>query len=134
MKKPGRILTEVLPHAFKKPITTQYPKVKAEIPDRFRGKVVSFDAKCVGCKICMRDCPADAITLTKVAEKQFEISIDLAKCIYCAQCVDSCPRKVLVSTPEFELAALDRATLKVKINVEEPIAKTASAEPTSSAQ
>jgi formate hydrogenlyase subunit 6/NADH:ubiquinone oxidoreductase subunit I len=116
MRKPGRILTEVLPHAFKKPVTTEYPRVKAQMPEQFRGKVVSSDAKCVGCKICMRDCPADAITVTKVGEKQFEISIDLAKCIYCAQCVDSCPRKSLESTTEFELAALDRSSLTVKIN------------------
>jgi formate hydrogenlyase subunit 6/NADH:ubiquinone oxidoreductase subunit I len=120
MRKPGAMLSEVLPQIFRKPATSGYPFVKVQMPDHFRGKLVSFDAKCVGCKICIRDCPAKAITLTKLAEKKFEISIDLARCIYCAQCVDSCPRKALESSQEFELASLDRATLMVRINIDVP--------------
>jgi len=46
-------------------------------------------------------------------QKKFQAEIDLAKCIYCAQCVDSCPKDALESTPEFELAQLDHAKLKV---------------------
>jgi formate hydrogenlyase subunit 6/NADH:ubiquinone oxidoreductase subunit I len=124
MRKPGAMLGEVLSHTFKKPATLGYPFVKAQMPDNFRGKLVSYEAKCVGCKICMKDCPANAITITKVADKQFEIIIDLDKCIYCAQCVDSCPRKALDTTKEFELASLDRSTLRVRVNapVEAPVA------------
>ncbi|MHB9020155.1 MAG: 4Fe-4S dicluster domain-containing protein, partial [Minisyncoccota bacterium] len=73
---------------------------------------------CIGCKICMKDCPSNAITINKVGDKQFEAVIDLDKCVYCAQCVDSCPKKALESTKEFELAQLDKNKLKVKINVE----------------
>lgn len=118
MKKPGAMLAEVLPHIFKKPATLPYPRVKEEMPDRFRGRLISTDARCVGCKSCMKDCPASAINVVKVAEKQFQITIDLAKCIYCAQCVDSCPRKVLQSSREFELASLNRTSLKVKITAD----------------
>jgi len=63
--------------------------------------------------MCMRDCPAGAITIRKVADKVFEADIDLGKCIYCAQCVDSCPKKALEATSEFELASTDREKLKV---------------------
>lgn len=121
MRKPGAILFEALPHVFKKPATCSYPRVRAQMPDNFRGKLVTTGVKCVGCKACMRDCPAGAITVAKVAEKQFEITIDLARCIYCAQCVDSCPRKVLKSSKAFELASLDRGALKVMISNESPI-------------
>ena len=61
----------------------------------------------------MRDCPSNAIKITKTAEGKFECEIDLGKCIYCAQCVDSCPKKALEATNEFELASLDRDKLRV---------------------
>ncbi len=115
MKKPGAMLGEVLSHVFKKPATTRYPFVAARMPVNFRGKLVAFESKCVGCKLCIKDCPAHAITITKVAEKQFEVTVDLDRCIYCGQCVDSCPRKALQTTQEFELASLDRSALRVRI-------------------
>jgi formate hydrogenlyase subunit 6/NADH:ubiquinone oxidoreductase subunit I len=107
------MLAEVLRSLGRKPVTTRYPLVKLEMPAHFRGKL-KFDAsKCIGCKMCMRDCPSGAITITKVGEKQFEAEIDLSRCIYCAQCVDSCPKGALETTPEFELAGFDRSKMKV---------------------
>lgn len=129
MKKPGAMLGEVLAHVFRKPATSRYPFVKALMPENFRGKLVTTSVKCVGCKLCARDCPANALTVTKVADKQFEVSVDLDKCIYCGQCVDSCARKVLHASREFELASLDRSTLKVRVEAEkvEPAAEEAPA-------
>ncbi len=112
MKKPGKMIPEALKSVFKKPATVRYPAVKVTMPDRFRGKL-SFDpSKCICCKLCMRDCPADAIKITKIGADQVECEIDLSRCIYCAQCVDTCPKGALKATPEFELAGLDRAKLK----------------------
>ena len=112
MIRPGMMIRQLLESIFKKPATTLYPLVKREMPDKYRGKIVFAPSLCIGCKICMRDCPSNAITIAKVGEKQFECTIDLAKCIYCAQCVDSCPKKALEATKEFELAVLDRSKLK----------------------
>lgn len=117
MKKPGKMLSEVLSNVLKKPATSNYPFEKAQKPEKFRGKLVFHAEKCIGCRICMKDCPANAITINKVGEKQFEAVVDLDKCIYCAQCVDSCPKKALEASKEFELAALDHGKLKVRINV-----------------
>lgn len=113
MIRPGMMLKQVLGSIFKKPATSQYPFRKSQMPDKYRGKIVFHAEKCIGCKLCMKDCPSNAITITKTGEKRFECSIDLGKCIYCAQCVDSCMKKALEATKEFELAVLDRANLKV---------------------
>ena len=83
------------------------------MPDKFRGKIMFHPERCIGCQMCVRDCPSGAIEIKKVGDKKFECHIDLGKCIYCAQCVDSCMKKALEATKEFELAVLDREKLKV---------------------
>ena len=117
MKRPGQMIKAVLGSIFKKPATTRYPFVKLTMPDKFRGKIKFYPERCIGCKMCMRDCPSNAIKINKVGDK-FECEIDLGKCIYCAQCVDSCPKKALESTKDFELASIDRNKLKVTLRGE----------------
>ena len=112
MIKPGRMLGEVLAHLGAKPATIRYPFEPAQVQAGLRGKIKFLAVKCIGCKICMKDCPADAITINKIGDKRFECVLDLDKCIYCAQCVDSCPKKALEVTTEFELAQLDKGKLR----------------------
>ncbi len=118
MIRPGKMLKQVLKSIFKKPATTKYPFTKTAMPDKFRGKIIFHPEKCIGCRMCVRDCPSGAIEIKKVGDKKFECEIDLGKCIYCAQCVDSCVKKALEATKEFELAVLDRNKLKVTYNAE----------------
>ncbi len=112
MIKPGRMLGEALAHLGAKPATVKYPFEPAVVQAGLRGKIKFFAEKCIGCKICEKDCPSDAITINKLGDKRFECVFDLDKCIYCAQCVDSCPKKALAVTTEFELAQLDRHKLR----------------------
>jgi formate hydrogenlyase subunit 6/NADH:ubiquinone oxidoreductase subunit I len=113
MKHPGRIIPEIFRMLVKKPATVNYPQEKKVMPKNFRGKI-KFDSKaCIGCKICMRDCPAKAIEISPTGqEKVFKSKFYLDRCIFCAQCVDSCPRKALSSSTEFELAHFDRKKLE----------------------
>jgi formate hydrogenlyase subunit 6/NADH:ubiquinone oxidoreductase subunit I len=113
MKRPGTMLKQVLGSAFCKAATIRYPATKIEMPDKFRGRLKFCAEKCIGCKMCVRDCPTGAIAIRKVGDKQFEADIDLSKCIYCAQCVDSCMKKALEATRDFELAQVTRAALRV---------------------
>jgi len=128
MKRPGRMLAQVLESVVSKPATVRYPFVKIMMPEKFRGRLKFCAEKCIGCKLCMRDCPTGAIAIRKVGDKQFEADIDLAKCIYCAQCVDSCMKKALEATPEFELASLSRGSLRVTFRGD-PAARPAAGEP-----
>lgn len=113
MKRPGRMSHQVMHSVGKKAATVMYPAVKIEMPENFRGKITFEAEKCIGCKMCMRDCPSNAIEIVKVGEKRFECRIDCSKCIYCAQCVDSCPKDALHATREFELAGLEKGSMKV---------------------
>ena len=115
MSRPAAMLVEVLKSIFRKPATNNYPFVKSEVPSDLRGKIQFTPSKCIGCKICMKDCPSGAITINKIADKQFEAVIDLDKCIYCGQCADSCPKDAIAITKDFELAQLDPNKLRLVI-------------------
>jgi len=118
MRRPGKISKQLMHSLFKKPATINYPAQRSKMPEGFRGKLRFHPEKCIGCKLCMRDCPSAAIEIKKVNEKEFIAEIDLGKCIYCAQCVDTCPKKALEATDDFELANLDRNKLKITFHAE----------------
>ncbi|MCX7641597.1 MAG: 4Fe-4S binding protein [Elusimicrobiales bacterium] len=125
-KKPLRLLPEALRQLRKKPATVKYPFEKANLYPGFRGRIIFDTSKCIGCKMCIRVCPAKAIEIIQIGEevktledgkqiitKKFECIMNLDRCIYCAQCVESCPKKALTATQDFELAQLDRKKLKL---------------------
>ena len=115
MKNPGKIIHLLLSSLLKKPATMDYPRDKSKMAKGFRGKLEFNSTLCIGCLMCMRDCPSAAIEIRKLGEKLFEAEVNLGKCIYCGQCAESCPKKALAMTGEFELAALDISTLKVNL-------------------
>ena len=114
---PGKMIEYVLRSLLKKPVTVKYPAEKFVMPKNFRGKLNFDPAKCSGCQICVKDCPTNAIQITKIGDKKFRAEIDLGKCIYCAQCVDVCPKKALMITPDYELAEFERGKLKIIFDV-----------------
>jgi len=50
---------------------------------------------CIGCNICVRKCPVQAITM-----KGGKAVIDSSKCINCGICVDVCPVKAIHKTDD----------------------------------
>lgn len=46
---------------------------------------------CIGCGLCVRNCPVGAVTVT-----DFNATIDQDKCTSCGTCVEKCPKKSIV--------------------------------------
>lgn len=127
MLKPLAAVGEILKNLFTKSNTENYPFTKAKVDPKFRAKIKYIPELCVGCNMCVRNCPALAIKIILLnpqdkaqllpegkvipVKRKFQCDIDLTKCIFCAQCVDSCFKKALLSTQEFELASTDKSTL-----------------------
>ena len=121
------MLGPVVKQMFKKPWTNKFPakytpnsttqflkdvaagKAKIigpiETPPGFRGKIQYDKEKCIGCKLCLRVCPCNAIEF-KPEEKKIKIYV--ARCCFCSQCNDICPVKCLSMSDEFLLADTDK--------------------------
>jgi formate hydrogenlyase subunit 6/NADH:ubiquinone oxidoreductase subunit I len=109
--KIASMLNDVFLSLFKRPFTERYPFTVRAAPARLRGKLLWDEIRCKGCMLCVRDCPAKAITIEiadKAARKYiFQYHID--RCIYCAQCVASCKEDALsMSSTLYHLASTDR--------------------------
>ena len=129
--RPAKMLGELLRSLFRRPATVLYPFERLDVPEGFRGRVAFDPSSCVGCKLCMRDCPSGAIRIAHVeggsflfafrppsagesrgveianlSKRKHKARLALSKCIYCSQCAESCVRKALATTKDYELAAL----------------------------
>jgi len=120
-KKWGAMVPHMLKMFGKKASTSLYPAIQANVAERFRG-MLAFDAGlCVGCKLCEKVCPTDAIKIEKMenteetGEKRYIAVVQLDKCIFCGQCVDTCRKGALRNTSDFELACSDKNALTVKL-------------------
>ena len=57
-----------------------------------KGAIVNKHCKagCLGCMLCTKVCPTQAITVD-----DFLAHIDYTKCIHCGKCKEKCPRKII---------------------------------------
>ena len=113
-------------HAFRPPVTLEYPEVKPDLPPRFRGRLALLrkpdgSEACTGCKMCSRVCPCmDLIQIqtskTKTPEGKTKIvvdkyTIDLGRCINCGNCTEVCKPGCLVFIEDFEYSDYSREAL-----------------------
>ena len=120
----GAMIGDISRSLFTRPVTERYPFEKKPAPERLRGQLVWDAEKCTGCRVCLRDCPADAIELMVVDKKakRFVLRFHVDRCTYCAQCVVNCNFDCLdLSHEQWELAALDRDDFTVSYGKDEDI-------------
>jgi len=72
------------------------------VPPGFRGKIRYHREKCIGCRLCTRVCPANAVVFQ---ERDKKIRYHFFRCTFCGECVKACPVKALEFTDEFLSAA-----------------------------
>jgi len=111
MIKPGAIWKELLKNFSRKPATVLYPKERLNLPPNFRGRPMYDASKCIGCMLCVKDCPAQAIQIEKVAEKSYQCTFYLGRCIFCGQCADSCNKGAITMSQVYELAAFTQSSM-----------------------
>ncbi len=129
----GAMLGDISRSLFKRPVTELYPFERRPTPERLRGQLVFDAAKCTGCKICVRDCPAAAIEVAVVdkATKRFVMKFRADRCTFCAQCVVSCNFDSLsMSHEQWELAALSQAPFAMSFGRDEDLRTLAERETT----
>src|SRR5438874_3024922 len=111
---------------LKPAITTQYPHVKPDLPERTRGVIALKEENCTVCMLCSRECPDWCIYIDshkdvmppktpgargRTRNVLDRFAIDYALCMYCGICVDVCPFDALFWSPHFEYSTDDLSTL-----------------------
>lgn len=100
---------------FKKPVTEQYPFVKVQAPEGYRGRHVFYPEKCISCGLCERDCPSKAIELIEVSGRRMP-HFYLDRCIFCYLCSEGCPRNAIELSTDFEMATTEKSGMMVTPN------------------
>ena len=112
----GGMLRDVLTSLVHHPVTERYPFERQPVPSRLRGEVLWDAAKCIGCGLCVKNCPAEALQLYVLDRKakRFVMRYHVDRCLFCAQCANTCPRGALsLSDQQWELAALSKEPFDV---------------------
>ena len=110
----GGLMTTIK-HFFRKKATIDYPKVKREISENYRGQhILKVDEngaeRCTACGLCAVSCPAEAITMTAAERQPGEenlyreekyaavYEINMLRCIFCGLCEEACPKEAIFLT------------------------------------
>ncbi len=109
-----------LSHAFRKPVTSQYPRERIEMTAAYRNVIRLIEIEgigshdCIDCQACVRVCPSDCIVvegerpegMRKKRATLFEV--EFALCSECGLCIDVCPTDTLGYSREYDQAGYRR--------------------------
>ncbi len=109
-------------YLFRRPITSQYPEERVDLPLRFRGRLVlpvdpdKGANRCTACMRCVKACPNHSIDIVKETgpdgkPRAAKYLYNLGTCMFCNICVETCPFFAIVMSDEHELATTERDSL-----------------------
>ena len=107
-------------NAFKKPVTSQYPRERIEMSEAYRNVIVLVEKEdvgshdCIDCGMCERVCPSFCIKVEgerpdgMKRKRATRFEVDFALCSECGLCLDVCPTDTLGYSREFDQAGYGR--------------------------
>ena len=121
----GLVVTFV--NFWRRKVTLQYPDVRWELPDNYRGvPALPTDPqtgrdKCIACGACARICPQNAIEIvTETGEDKKRrlvgFTLDASVCSWCGLCTEVCPVHAIIMSKAYELASYDREGMKYSLD------------------
>lgn len=115
-------LTEALKAAAEGKIDLNDP---VHTPEGFRGRVGYDRNACIGCKMCIKVCPAHAI---ESLEEEKKVLFHMDRCCFCAQCTEICPVSCIWMTHDFAFSSYDRKAEIVSDSGSKPIPEAAASD------
>lgn len=104
-------------------VTIQYPEERQPLPENSRsfpmliydGEDPETGLRCVACKICQNECPAQCIFIVQDQDSRGRplrrpkvFDIDLSLCMGCGICAEVCPFDSIKMDHRFELSTFER--------------------------
>ena len=120
----GTMLSDVTRALFQEPVTEKYPFERTDAPLRYRGRLDWNPESCVGCQLCVKDCPSSALELVILDRKakRFVLTYHMDRCTFCAQCVHSCRQgSISLCCDEWELAATSKEPFTLRFGDAEDV-------------
>lgn len=104
---------------FRSPVTIEYPDVKREMANRFRGlpslrvDPESGEALCVACGLCARICPTACLEMHVIPSEEGdrelgEFILRSGRCLFCGMCAQVCPVDAITMSKQYELSTQSR--------------------------
>ena len=102
------LLPDISETLFSTPVTIAYPGDTSILPASYRGSVRINAENCVGCSLCVLDCPAKALELEKKIKKRYRLIHYRDRCSYCGQCELSCKFNAIYMDNTYKEASAER--------------------------
>jgi len=107
------LVPALLDAILSKPDTVSYPFTPLELSENYRGKVLIQPENCIGCGLCVRDCPAMALELIRESRTNFQLVHYPTRCTSCGQCQLSCLHDAIYLTNQFVPSTATPEDLKI---------------------
>ncbi|MDG6221075.1 MAG: 4Fe-4S binding protein [Candidatus Thermoplasmatota archaeon] len=137
---PTIMVFEIFRQLFNKPATNKFPVKYApknmhaaakaiekgnvkitppvKVPKDFRGKVAYDREACIGCKMCIKMCPSNAIEWIPGPggkAKGSKVKFYMSRCTFCEMCVEICPKECIKMTQDFMMSDADKESANLVI-------------------